>query len=57
LLAGDRVSVLGRLSVKPDPEGDRADPRAAPLRHQIGGTDDEPIVIADNEEGGAALRG
>ena len=50
LRAGDRVSVLGRVSVEPHPYGHRENPRGTPLQCRVSGSDGQPVVIGDVDD-------
>lgn len=50
LRPGDRVSVLGRLSVEPNPSGRRENPRGTPLQRRVSGSETQPVVIGDADD-------
>jgi hypothetical protein len=47
LEAGDRVTVLGRVFVEPEPHGRREGFRGPPMRCTLRGSLDEPVVVSD----------
>jgi hypothetical protein len=50
LRAGDRVSVLGRVSVEPHPYGHRENPRGTPLQCRVSGSEAQPVMIGDVDD-------
>jgi hypothetical protein len=50
LRAGDRVSVLGRVSVEPSPGGHRENPRGTPLQCRVSGSEAQPVVVGDDDD-------
>jgi hypothetical protein len=53
LEVGDSVWVLGRLSFVIDPTGSSETLRGPPIKRLLGGTDEEPVAVADELSPGA----